>query len=310
MGKLQHFVGRFYLRAWAAGEQVYRLQAKEIRRVNIKNVAAENYFYRLQELGPEDVEFLRMFISDSPAGLRASHEELIEAFTLPHIAKRKLERLGLADSEHMGQVNNTIIELNERFHTGIEEDFQPYLTRMISGDLAFLNSTEDAIKFYRGLAVQYARTNHVKQTRIIMDGKRLAFYKRIANPLVHIVAINVGFGLFAERKQHTITLLDNSTEVPFVTGDQPVINASASPKQTTPPARFDLYYPVSPTRAMILVGPSGDLLPKDSFVSKEFVEMCNLRMAAHSYRQVFSSSPDSLALIRDTLPAYMSCFPG
>ena len=55
---------------------------------------------------------------------------------------------------------------------------------------------------------------------------------------------------------------------------------------------------------MILVGPSGDLLPKDSFVSKEFVEMCNLRMAAHSYRQVFSSSPDSLALIRDTLPLH------
>ena len=146
---------------------------------------------------------------------------LIEDLTLPHLAKRKLERLGLADSEHMEQVNETIIELNERFHTDIEEDFQPYLARMISGDLTFLDSTEDAIKFYRGLAVQYARTNHVKQTSTIMDRERLALYKRTRNLLVHLVANTVGFSLFAERERLTIMLLENSTELPFITADQP-----------------------------------------------------------------------------------------
>jgi Protein of unknown function (DUF4238) len=310
MGKLQHFVGRFYLRAWAADEKVYCLQAKEIRRPNIKNVAAENYFYRLQELSIEDIEFLRVLFSDSPEGLTASHEQLFQAFTLPHLVKRQLERAGLAASEHMAQINEMIIEVNEKLHTSIEEDFQPCLAEMRAGSLDFLQNIEDAMKFYRGLAVQYVRTNHINRTRLIMDAERLALYKRVVNPMVHIMAINAGFTLFVEREKHTIMLLDNSTEVPFITADQPVINVSASPKQTTPPARFDLYYPVSPTRAMMLVGPAGDLLPNNSSVSKQFVEMCNLRMAAHSYRQVFSSSPDALTEIKDTLPAYMSCFPG
>lgn len=297
------------MRAWAADEKVHCLQAKEIRRVNIKNVAAENYFYRLQELSPEDVDFLRLLFKDSPAGLKASHDRVVAGFTLPHLVKRELERLGLADSEHMKRVNEMIVELNEKMHTSIEEDFQPCLAEMRSGSLSFLQNVDDAMKFYRGLAVQYVRTNQINRTSLIMDAERLALYKRVVNPLVHIMAINAGFTLFVERKKHTIMLLDNNTEVPFITADQPVINASASPKQTTPPARFDLYYPVSPTRAMMLVGPSGDLLPNDSYVSKQFVEMCNLRMAAHSCRQVFSSSPDALSLIRDTLPAYMSCFP-
>jgi hypothetical protein len=52
MGKLQHFVPRFYLREWAEDEKVCCLQDNEIRRDNIRNLAAENYFYRLQELKP------------------------------------------------------------------------------------------------------------------------------------------------------------------------------------------------------------------------------------------------------------------
>jgi hypothetical protein len=119
---------------------------------------------QIQELIPEDVEFLRRFIEDSPTGLRSSHEQLIEAFAQPYLAKRELERVGLGESDQVKKIDEMIIELNEKFHTGIEEDFHPYLASMISGDLSFLKSTdEDAIRFYRGLAVQYARTNHLKR---------------------------------------------------------------------------------------------------------------------------------------------------
>jgi hypothetical protein len=82
----------------------------------------------------------------------------------------------------------------------------------------------DAATFYRGLAVQYARTNHIRRTRRAMDQSRRDLYLRIANPLIHMVAINVGRSLYAERKLHTIVLLDNATDVPFITADQPVIN--------------------------------------------------------------------------------------
>lgn len=309
MGKLQHFVSRFYLRAWAEDEKVYCLQDKKIRRDNIRNLAAENYFYSLQELSAEDVAFLRMFVGDSPTMLKDSHEQLIDAFALPHLAKRRLEKLGLTNSPSMADTDEVIVELNEGLHTRIEEDFRPYLVAMRSGSLDFLKNDKEAAAFFRGLAVQYARTNHIKKTRLVMDPERLELYKRLANLLTHIVATNVGWSLFADRRQLRIMLLENATSIPFVTADQPVSNIAASPKATTPPGRFDLYYPVSPIRAMMLVEPSSDLLPSGSSVSKEFVEMYNLRMAAHSYRQGFSNSQEALALVRDALPAYLSCFP-
>jgi hypothetical protein len=180
---------------------------------------------------------------------------------------------------------------------------------MISGDLSFLGDAREAALFYRGLAVQYARTNHIKKdTTDNGTSKRLALYTRIANPLVHILATNVGLSLFADRKRYTILLLDNATGVPFITADQPVINIAAGPKETAPPAKFELYYPLSPTKAMFLLEPSSDLFPDSSSVSETFVHLYNLRMAAHSYRQVFSNSPRVLESVRAELTAYMSCF--
>ncbi len=310
MGKLQHYVPRFYLRAWANNEKIYCLQDNKVRNPNIRGVGAENYFYRLRELSLDDVNFLRQaIITGSPEGLKASHEELVHAFTLPYLAKRKLEAEGRATSEAMAEIDRAIIELNEELHTSIEEDFQPHLAAMISGDLSFLEDAAQAAVFYKGLAVQYARTNHIKKTRSIMEPERLEMYLRIVNPLVHIVANNVGLSLYAERTRHKIVLLDNMTSVPFITADQPVINISTGPKDTTPPARFELYYPLSPTKAMLLLDPSNQLLRGKPSVPDTFVHLYNLRMAAHSYRQVFSNSPGVLESVRNELTAYMSCFP-
>jgi hypothetical protein len=119
--KLHHFVPRFYLRAWAEREKVYCLQDGQIQHRNIRNVCAENYFYRLQKLSPEDVGFLREVIRDSPEGLKASHEQLVRAFTLPYLAKRKLEASGVATSEAMAEIDRMITEINENLHTNIEE---------------------------------------------------------------------------------------------------------------------------------------------------------------------------------------------
>jgi hypothetical protein len=123
--KLHHYVPRFYLNAWAEKKRVYCLQAGEIRRDIVRNLGAENYFYSLQELSPEDVNFLREFIKDSPLGLRDSHEELLRTLMVPFQAKRTLEALGLATSEKMAEINRAIIELNENLHTSIEDDFKP-----------------------------------------------------------------------------------------------------------------------------------------------------------------------------------------
>jgi len=307
--KLHHYVPRFYLRAWAEREKIYCLQNGQIQPRNIKNVCAENYFYRLQELSPEDVDLLRKaIINDSPAGPKAYHERLVRAFAAPYLAKKELAESGVARPEAMADIDRMIIELNENFHTNIEDQFRPYLAAMISGSLDFLEDPKKAAEFYQGLAIQYARTNHIKQMRLTMEPEQFKFFLRIANPLAHIVATNVGSSLYAYRERNSIMLLDNGTNVSFITADQPVINIAAGPKETTPPEKFELYYPLSPTKAMLLLGPSSDFSPGDSAVSETFVHLYNLHMAARSYRQVFSTSPRVLESVRYELPAYMSCF--
>jgi len=142
--KLHHFVPRFYLRAWAAKEKIWCVQDSKILHPNIRNVGAENYFYSLQQLSPEDVEFLReAVIRDSPDALKAVHEQLLRAFTAPHEANQKLQMSGRATPEALAGIDRMIVELNEDLHTGIEDGFRPYLEAMIAGSLDFLDEPSD-----------------------------------------------------------------------------------------------------------------------------------------------------------------------
>jgi hypothetical protein len=83
--------------AWAPDEQLFCLQNGKITPRNLEKVGAENYLCRLNEISPEDAESIeKLIIEDSPESLKESHRFLVHAFTLPHIAKRKLEALLMA----------------------------------------------------------------------------------------------------------------------------------------------------------------------------------------------------------------------
>lgn len=103
-------------------------------------MGAENYFYRLNEISPEDADFIEnLIIKDSPYGLIESHRFLVHAFTVPHVARRQLEeRIRAAQKsgqeldekvvrESRALIEKQIIELNENYHNSIEDLFQPVL---------------------------------------------------------------------------------------------------------------------------------------------------------------------------------------
>lgn len=319
--KLHHFVPKFYLRAWAPKEQLFCLQSEKITPRNLEKVGAENYFYRLNEISPEDAEFIeKMIIQDSPEGLKKSHRFLVHAFTVPHIAKRKLEER-IRRAEESGElleedaicearrlIDQQIVEMNENYHTSIEELFMPILNSMLAGDLEFLTEQEKRYQFYYGLSVQYARTNQVKGNRPWLKEQDFERYTRISNLLTHIMATNVGRSLIGDHERYRVLLLDNTTEIPFVTGDQPVINLSANPAKFDPPEKFELYYPLSPTKAMMLLELESAHLPRGSSVSSGQAHLYNLHMAAHSFRQVYSNSESELEAINLELRAFLSCF--
>ena len=312
--KLHHKVARFYLKAWdergrdTDQAQVFCLQAGEIHRANVRNVAAENHFYRLRELSEADVQFIRkVAVDDSPAILKPYHERLIRWFSLPHKMRKRLEASGKATSELLGRMDQVIQEMGEDLHTSIEDQFKPYLESMRRGDLSFYSDKKKVGLFFIGIAAQYLRTDLVKKARITWRARDYETFERIANVLVHIYAMNLGRSLYVDGERYQIMLLENRTEVPFVTGDQPVINIAARPNETKPPTKFELYYPVSPTRAMLLVEPSSDHFPKDSSVNTMAVHIYNSHVAAHSYQQVFGNTVNVLESLRADFSAIRSC---
>lgn len=312
--KLHHYVPQFYLKAWdkdaltVEKAWVFCLQNSEIRRSKVRNVGAENHFYRLRELNEKDIGLIReLAIADSPEKLKPVHEHLLWAFSLPHAVRKRLETSRRATPELLANVDNVIAEMNENLHTSIEQDFKPFLHSMLKGDLSFYSDREAGPFFFRGIAVQYLRTNQMKRAREFWKGDKLDAFERIANVLAHIYAVNLGRSFYADRERYKILLLENATEVPFVTADQPVINIASNPTQTQPPDKFELYYPLSPTKAMLLVDPSSDHLPLSPCVTAMSAHVYNLRMGAHSYRQIFGSSAQVLESVRSDLPAFRSC---
>ncbi len=306
--KLHHFVPRFYLKAWAKNGQIHSLQGGEIFRTNIKNVAAENHFYRLRALSKDDITFIReAAIKDSPERLKPFHENLLHRFATPHAAKAHYENLGTVPPDRLAAIDRDIAEANENFHMTIEETFEPYLEGLRGGDLTFLSNDKDTVLFYRGLAVQYMRTNHRKRTELMMAPESKVFYERTANVLTHIFAVNIGYSLFNDHPKLNLVVIENPTDVPFVTGDQPVINIAARLKDTGAPDKFEAYYPVSPTRALLILEPGSEFLPKNLAISAMEAHFWNLRIASRAYRQVFAQSTKELELVKADLSAFASC---
>ncbi len=120
-------------------------------RPNVRNVAAENHFYRLREISHADIDFIRAeAIKDSPERLKPLHERLLQQFASPHAAKAHFEQTGTGTPEQLDAIERDIAEANENFHQSIEETFQPCLKHLRAGDLTFLSSNEDTVNFYRG----------------------------------------------------------------------------------------------------------------------------------------------------------------
>jgi hypothetical protein len=137
------------------------------------------------------------------------------------------------------------------------------------------------------------RTRGAKEKTIeILNRKSSLDVSRIWGIMSHMAATNVGLSLYLERKKRQLVLVENSTDLAFITGDQPIVNLHGDGKK--PPATLSWYYPISPRLALLL--PEVDEGPAVSTASLTSAQVSDLnaRMVAASHRQVFAHSRSAL----------------
>jgi|HubBroStandDraft_3_1064219.scaffolds.fasta_scaffold129294_2 hypothetical protein len=291
----QHHVWQNYLRGWTDKGKIFCLSDKKIFNTDTKNVAVERDFYRLQPLTDEDIAFLKLFVIDTgPEYSRSVHEKFLGDLLLPRAFgeqhRHKLKNRGKVESYLLAYETNAL----ENYHMGIESSFARILSQLRKGDVSFYSDDTACIMFARYIATQYMRTKGIK-VRVIerFRHKMGVDLSRLWDIASMIQATNIGCSLFMSRKRQQLVLLLNSTNEEFITGDQPAINLHSGNKQE-PPTKLSLYYPISPTIALIW-GEVDEMVPYSSdTLTASQVFGFNARIAAEAHSQVFGYSAHSL----------------
>jgi len=154
--KNQHYVFQAYLKPWAENAQVYCLRDGEIFRTNLKNVACERFFYRLQELTPDEVRLIeRSLVEHSVEPLKKVQREFIAMYSFPPKMRKALDRN--PKSKLRSGLDEVIANLGEDFHQKVEGSLLGFLNSMLAGSTDFYSDKKQAAEFLAALCLQFTR---------------------------------------------------------------------------------------------------------------------------------------------------------
>ncbi len=297
-----HHVWQQYLQPWTFNSAIWCLQGGRIFSSGTRVLAVETDFYRIGELTLEQLSLIKMLLIDNSDHIvQDIHLELVRmlstAFEMIRSTRDCLSRYPDRLAYFEADMSRMKSNLFEEMHTAIENSFRVSLDQVLEGDISFYDRADTAIPFCRYIAAQLLRTKGTKE-RVIdrvnkINGIDLAPIWTVVN---YMFAINIGASFYIERDRRSLTLLENKTDIPFITGDQPVLNLLGG-DGNQPPEHCVLYYPVSPTLALIL-GEVNEPPPytNESFNSDQASDL-NSRIYKACHRQVFAGSEASLRIL-------------
>jgi len=208
------------------------------------------------------------------------------------------------DMELQALLDHAIINTAEDFYAQLEGNIAPIFDAIRRKDLSFYEEADLCGQFTHFLSLQNLRTKGVRHRvlakRAGLPGLSLErslpgfSLERSWNVLTHMMAVHAGGSLMLERKSRPLLLLENDTDIPFITGDQPVLNLLHASVPVQPPALLAFYYPVSPWLAVIL----DEIETRGGYsagpVSVEQVRELNGEIQAGAHKQIFGSSQEVL----------------
>ena len=287
--KKQHYVWRKYLNPWklnAEEKKVWTLIIKtsKVDYISLMDVAQASYFYKMYELSPIEIKVCRNLAMQFPSFVQPFAETLLkgyEAISYDMMAKNDKRDFALHSIDHM--------------QTNFEKMGSPLLNCKCLDDLRNIQDKYQAI-FY--LCVQYSRTYKMREAGIVGFKDyplKSELYKKAFPFISLLMATTLGHNLAVGNPNTRYIFVRNETSIPFITCDQPVINLKKDDIDEDGYAiDLDLYYPITPSRAIIIS--QNHLLDEYSEIiaDKSFVEDKNRRMCQNASLYVFANNKEIL----------------
>ena len=272
----QHYVWRYYLKPWSKNNLIFCLRKDRIFQSSLIKIAQEKYFYKTEELNKAEIDLIMKMIKSFP---KENHSLLVDTF---HVY--------LATSNGPEYLQKNGIEI---FHGIVERRAQKALDNLILGDMSILNDEETKIDFCKFVARQYSRTKKIK-TRISSTSNDIPLpddyvgkceVSKIMKVFSFLSSESIGNWIYSESK---ITLLENTTNIKFITSDQPVFNLKS--KENEVPNEMELFYPITPDKAL-LFSTRDDI---DNKINESEIIEFNNEIVNQSHEIIFSKNRNEI----------------
>jgi hypothetical protein len=265
--KKQHYVWEFYLKAWSfEGNKVWCRRNDKIFNTSTENVAQERRFYEITPLTEDEIGFIEAAIQECP-----QENQLL--------LKEKLHYLNDISLHSENSRRNAL----ESEYADMEQRCGPILESIRNGSLNVLNNPLYKIIFSIFVGMQYTRTPKCRQGKLncIPEDK----FRLSENFVFYWTYVLFSDAIGSWVSDSKISLLKNETKIPFITGDQPVINLNFS--------EIQLYYPTSPKLALLFDNKDS----KNKIVSTKDVSFFNMKIKEMSENLLIANQKDVLEYI-------------
>lgn len=287
--KRQHHVWKHYFLPWTNDKKLYAYIDKKICRTNAINISVKKYMYELKVPNIKEIEILKILFLDE----RTKHKEVVK------YNKEILDCYKMALFLKKIGKENDIVDLYlknsiEESHEKLESDFDVIFNKILAKDLSFYENAQDRIVFYNWLSAQSLRTFGVRQKIIERINRNNDVDVSNSWAIISVLlASELGLSLFLENPKRPIFLIENNTDITFLTSDQPIINLDARDDGYSP-AHLSWYYPLGPRLALLFpdTGKHEELYSK-SLVSDQ-VDYLNKKVVHLSHSQFYADSQKTI----------------
>lgn len=263
-----------------------------------KVIGMEKDFYKLNSLTLEEVFFLKFLVFRScklPSKLLTKWTDLYESIFATQKIYDKFKSVKNFNFLFMAK-EKFEDELIEDMHTRIEIRGSTYIHCIKAEDIDFIKNKEQRSDFFLFVCVQYLRTATMKsriEDKINYGQENDKIIERTFGDAVSNISVTIkkhfnliilGFALSIAQSllTHKIILLKNNTQISFITCDQPIINLGIMNDDVLGIEKLELYYPISPQIAILIVENHQD----------EFVKIITSEMEINDYndKMIFAAS--------------------